>query len=152
MRYDLKYPLRFLGIVAGVILVIYACMAIRGPGYVGSAKQFREFVRSEPQIRDLKNWLMIYQGSGKDVERFKSVGREDWPAGLNDLRYKNHNPAYLNVREQPKAAMLEYGGGFGHWGVIVVADSKDLTPITSAFQKDYLLPVDPWMTVWYELN
>lgn len=121
----------------------------RGPGYLRSAAQFKTFVAAkQPVFDEIAQWA----ANAKVVDNgfFVSIPKNEWPAPLKTMAYGNYkNPAYVSIRERPRAVWIEYGGGLGHWGMIMdLAKSGQL----EEFKKDYLLRVNDRDIVWWELQ
>ena len=135
--------------IVGALLAIGAVYYLSEPGYRKDARVFAQYVRSNRHKYDaIKEW-----GTSLPINHtgaFQEVSHVQWSDTVKQLSYRNwRSPSYVLARGDPRTLVLVYGGGLGHWGLIIdMSGSGHL----EEFAGDFLLKIDDIYTVWWDLQ
>jgi hypothetical protein len=103
--------------------------------YIAVARRLQQSMHDDADVPSLRAWLRT---GGANNRR-----PEEWPEALRRLR-----PGYVSVESATLG--VTWGGGFGHWGLVVCADPDVRTPAST--QGQYVLPLEPGAWVWHEIQ
>ena len=131
------------------------------PGYKPFTYGFRERIRSEADIEDIRNWLRTLSKedcTGKTIDLFSDSDsfKSYWPDSIKwPKSLKVFNPRYVNLdldeNANPKVR-LEWGSALGHWGVEIGMEDMEIPPSDFSRYGEYRLPLQPGAYVWHELQ
>jgi len=106
------------------------------PGYIPFMMGFRERMQSQANIAGIRKW--IGKGfSSKEGEIVPST----WPASVKKL-----SPKFVTIKLEGKAVKLWWGGGFGHWGLVVGPEDM-VFPVS---KDEFIVPIASGAYVWSE--
>ena len=141
-----------IGIPIVVIVIFFTSFLIpsylRMPGYKPFMYGFRDRMRSQADIEDIRNWL-------------KTLRKEDYAGDINRLPYNNF-PESLKVfgrginlsadkNGNPKVS-LAWGSGFGQWGIVIGMEDMEIPPSYSSQYGEFRLAVESGVYVWHEIQ
>ena len=119
------------------------------PGYKPFTHGFKERIRSEADIEDIRDWLRTLSKEDYTGENFIAP-QSKFPESFKVLK-----PRYVNLdmdkNGNPKVR-LTWGGGFGHWGVEIGMEDMEIPPSDFSQDGEYRLPLQPGAYVWHELQ
>ncbi|MFC1781347.1 hypothetical protein ACFLZ8_03695 [Planctomycetota bacterium] len=132
------------------------------PGYKPFTDGFRDRIRSEADIQDIRNWLKTLNKedcTGELVSLFDNgeqpferhwPDKVKWPESLTVFE-----PGYVclstDENGNPKVR-LTWGGPFGHWGFEIGTVDMAIPPSDFSQWGEYRLPMEPGAYVWHELQ
>lgn len=158
----LQIGIPFVFIASGAISILtpietYLCQ----PGYKSFTYGFRERIRIEADIEDIRDWfrtLSIEDCTGKAIDLFSDSDslKGDWPDSIEwpkslkvfDARYVNLD---LDENGKPKIK-LTWGSAFGHWGFEIGMVDMEIPPSDFRRFGEYRLPLESGAYVWHELQ
>ncbi|TKJ35930.1 MAG: hypothetical protein CEE38_13030 [Planctomycetes bacterium B3_Pla] len=149
--------------VASFIISVFTPVEIHlwQPGYKPFTYGFRNRIRSEADIEDIRAWLKTLSKEectgeytalsyGSNLYERRWPDSLEWPESLKVFR-----PGYVNLdldeNHNPKVR-LTWGGPFGHWGVEIGMEDMKIPPSDFSQWGEYRLPLEPGAYVWYELQ
>lgn len=131
------------------------------PGYKPFTYGFREQIKNNADIEDIRNWLETLQDedcNGETISLFRDSGplKSHWPDSIEwPKSLKVFNPHYvkldLDENRNPKVS-LTWGGPFAHWGVVIGMEDMEIPPSDLSRYGEYRLPLEPGVYVWHELQ
>jgi hypothetical protein len=96
------------------ILLVFGTIGCR-PVYETRIPKFAEDVKKVVDSSELQEWAVKVLAEQKSDAR--EIPRENVPASIRDLSSQG-SPFQWAAREQ-NCVRLVWGGGFGHWGILV---------------------------------
>jgi hypothetical protein len=131
------------------------------PGYKPFTYGFRERIRSEADIEDIRSWLKTLSKedcNGKTIDLFSNHNfrKSNWPDSINWHKSLTlFNPHYVNLdlnENKNQKVRLTWGGPFGHWGFEIGMENMIIPQSDFSQFGEFRLPLEPGAYVWYELQ
>lgn len=149
--------------IASFIISVFTPVEINlwQPGYKPFTYGFRDRIRSEADIEEIRDWLRtlskedctgeyIPLSTGSSPSERHWPDSHEWPKSL-----KVSCPGYvildLDENHNPKVR-LTWGGPFGHWGVEIGMEDMEIPPSDFRRYGEYRLPLERGAYVWHELQ
>jgi hypothetical protein len=131
------------------------------PGYKPFTYGFRDRIKSQADIQDIRNWLKTLSRkdcNGETMDLFSDAGslKSYWPDKLEWPRsLKVFNPHYIELSMDENGnprIRLTWGGPFGHWGIEIGMEDMEIPPSDLSQYGEFRLAVEPGVYVWHELQ
>ncbi len=134
-------------ILIGTPVAVVLSVFLGPPGYVRRTEGFREKMRQKADIAAIRAWAETYEPPAGAQETLSGaavfVPKSDIPACIADLK-----PQQVRYSPEGQAVTLIYGGGFGHWGLVVAPEGTE--PV--AFGDYCVVFVEDGAWVWHEIQ
>jgi hypothetical protein len=119
-------------VVAAPMLSLKTCE----PGAVTYLRGFEHWARANVELAAIRNWQATLRPP------FGEIAESQWPPCIVRL-----HPVYVYVDPAEKSTTLTWGGGFGHWGIVV---GRPTLPMPPPPQPGYNRLLEPGAYVWHE--
>lgn len=123
-------------ICVAALLLLSCC--ILGPGYKWRLSHFLSEMKEEVSPEELREWAakQIEDAHGERV--FLSMPAQDSPETVAVLSRTSYGPPVILIVEPPNDQVqphveATWGGGFGHWGLIVGSPDLDVKTSESSY-------------------
>ena len=104
------------------------------PDYKGETRRFLQRIRSSQNPDQLRGWALEILETHKSAKEEFRLPSEDVPPFIKNLDHGIREPT---VRVRPNSyAMIFWGGGFGHWGLIV--ESEETQDLSGLYTIDWV--------------
>ena len=101
------------------------------PDYKTQTRQFLDRVRAKHQAKQLQDWAQQVLEKHKDAKESSGIPHEDIPSFILNL----DPPLEPFVIVFPRSHVtIDWGGGFGHWGLFVGDSTPPDNPIIYAIE------------------
>jgi hypothetical protein len=119
------------------------------PSHERFTSGFADRIKSKADIEAIRNWL-------KTLSKERCTGQAtDLSFGGYPKSVKVLKPRYVRLGldgSRNPNVRLTWGGGLSHWGVVIGTWNMQIPPSDFSQFRDYRLPVEPGVYVWYELQ
>lgn len=149
--------------IASVVVSVFTTVDIPlwQPGYRPFTYGFRDRVRSQADIEDIRDWLQtlskqdctgeyIGLSTGPSPSERRWPDSLEWPQSLKEF-CPRHLTLDLDENGNPKVR-LTWGDHFGYWGFEIGMEDMEIPPSDSSPWEEYRLPLEPGAYVWHELQ
>jgi hypothetical protein len=128
--------------LASAIAGVAWCVSLHQPQYIPFAEGFHDRMKVEANIGKLRAWMGDLGGLDQS-----EVPRSEWPAAVVQISPRH---VLMTSQEQGTPSLrLVWGGGFGHWGVVVGPEDM---PNPQPSEHLFVLPLEPGSYVWHEIQ
>lgn len=110
------------------------------PGYKTFTLGYWMHAKIWLNVDEVRNWSA---DSNIPCNESHEISREHWPSSL-----KRFCPGFgtLSIHPETRTVTLTQGGGFGHWGVVIVPKKQKASPL------GYAMKLDDGAWVWHEMQ
>ena len=160
IKRNIKSKNHFRVLLVSVILFnpIFALLCpIRPPGYKSYTKGFHQRMQKQLDIEGLRTWIgdldqEMFDGEYYDLlyQMNENVLPEPIPKEIKNLGEYVHYLVFYKENEK-RCLRIEWGGAFGHWGVVIGPKEMDVPPSDFGEFGQYRLKLEDGVYVWHEL-
>lgn len=141
-------------IVIGVLLLIclllvlgFILFSASEPGYIAFTNEFAQQMEENADIAAIRAWVNGLPNRDDDVY---FLDKSEWPECVKGLL-----PMHVGVSaydNDGNMVRLTWGGGFGHWGLVVGPEIME-TPKSDVSQYgEYRVPLEPGAYLFHEVQ
>ena len=126
-----------------LLVILVVSFFVLGPGYKGKARSFFKQAQRTTTSLQIQEWALT------EIEHARTERTElgHPPSFLNMPDDGPPNYVYVERGEGPPYLVAQWGGGFGHWGLLVGDESLEY-PIDDYFYIHWA----PGVYVWHEIQ
>ena len=126
------------------MLLLWLSVTFSQPGRVWVTKGVLERANNNTaNIAAIRAWM--HEVDITSLHDYGEIPPEAWPPCI-----KAFSPVGVHLAEDGQAIVLNWGSGFGHWGLLIGPPTMELPP---AFAEGcYVLPVKKGVFAWHDLQ
>lgn len=118
--------------------------------YKPFAYGFRERIRSKADFEAIRNWVGSLNEKYFKINHSTLIPSDEWPKSLRVLNPRRIIP--IIDENGNRKIKLSWGAFIGHWGVDIGMRNMKTPPSDFRYYGVYILPLEPGVYVWNELN
>lgn len=133
-------PIIVLLILPISLVIITYLYLTREPGNIHKLEKISKEMQAEADFEEIRHWL---QSKYSESFEHREIYRKDWPESISKL-----DPVYVSIYGDGYVKLI-WGGGLGHWGLIV-GDETLVLPLRE--RNEFRLEIKPGVYAWHEIQ